>query len=102
VDLLRNHSDVPDAAADNAQIDQNIEAAMPPPRYHYVLDSVRDRGDQGVQILPWFGPHPTRRFDMLIQQECPGQPAVPRTIGLIAIPSDIGGYWAEASLVVEQ
>jgi hypothetical protein len=34
VDLLRNHSDVPDAAADNAQIDQNIEAAMPPHRCH--------------------------------------------------------------------
>jgi hypothetical protein len=67
-----------------------------------VLDSVRDRGDQGVQKLPWFSPHPTRRFDMLIQQECPGQPAVPRTIGVIAIPSGVGGYWAEASLVVEQ
>lgn len=102
VDLLRNHSDVPDAPADNAQIDQNIEAAMPPPGCHYVLDSVRDRGDQGIQQLPWFSPHQSRRFDMLIQQVCPGKPTVPRTIGVIAIPSGMGGYWAEASLVVDQ
>jgi hypothetical protein len=102
VDLLRNHSDVPDAAADNAQIDHNIEAAMPPPGCHYVLESVHDRGDQGVQKLPWFSPHQTRRFDMQIQQVCPGEPTISRTIGVLAIPSGMGGYWAEASLITDQ
>lgn len=100
VPLLRNTSAVPDADADNAQINANISAAMPPSGCHYTVASVTDRGDQGVQKLPWFSPHETRRFDMNVHQICPGQAEVERTIGVLAIPSGMGGYWAEASLVV--
>jgi hypothetical protein len=100
VPLLRNTSAVPDADADNAQINANIIAAMPPPGCRYTVASVADRGDQGVQKLPWFSPHETRRFDMTVHQICPGQTDVERTIGVLAIPSGMGGYWAEASLVV--
>ncbi|MDX1874548.1 hypothetical protein SBI67_20705 [Mycolicibacterium sp. 120266] len=100
VPLLRNASAVPDADADNAQINANIIAATPPSGCHYTVASVTDRGDQGVQKLPWFSPHETRRFDMTVHQICPGQSEVERTIGVLAIPSGMGGYWAEASLVV--
>lgn len=101
VPLLRNTSAVPDADADNAQINANITAAMPPPECRYTVVSVTDRGDQGVQKLPWFSPHETRRFDISVHQICPGQAQVERTIGVLAIPSGMGGYWAEASLVVD-
>lgn len=100
VPLLRNTSTVPDADVDNAQINANITAAMPPAGCRYTLASVTDRGDQGVQKLPWFSPHETRRFDMTVHQICAGRPDVERTIGVLAIPSGMGGYWAEASLVV--
>lgn len=102
VPLLRNTSAVPDADADNAQINANIAAAMPPPECRYTVASVTDRGDQGVQKLPWFSPHETRRFDIAVHQICPGQKDVERAIGVLAIPSGMGGYWAEASLVVDK
>jgi hypothetical protein len=101
VELLRNTSAVPDAAADNAQIDQNIGAAMPPAGCSYTLESVTDRGSLGEQTLPWASAHQTWRFDMHLQQNCPGQAPAPRTIGVLATPSGMGGYWAEAALVVE-
>ena len=99
VPLLRNTSAVPDADADNAQIDANVTAAMPPVGCQYALSSVADRGDQGVQKLPWFSPHETWRFDMTVRQICPGGANTDRTIGVLAIPSGMGGYWAEASLI---
>jgi hypothetical protein len=49
--------------------------------------------------VPWFsGRSQARGFDMKLQQLCPGQQPKPRTIRVIAIPSGMGGYWAEAAL----
>jgi hypothetical protein len=35
---------------------------------------------------------------MNLQQLCPGRPPTSRIIRVVAIPSGMGGYWAEAAL----
>jgi hypothetical protein len=99
VELTRNHSGDPDREADNARITENIAAVLPPPSCQYVLVNVDDQGEQDPATVPWFsGPTQARGFDMKLQQLCPGQQPTPRTIRVIAIPSGMGGYWAEAAL----
>lgn len=104
VELFRNHSAVPQAPADNARIDRNIKAAMPSPGCHYVLDSVHDDGEQGPQNVGWMdkGMVETYRYDMLVREICPDRSPIPVKIGVIAVPSGMGGYWSDAALAVEQ
>ena len=98
VELMHNHSGNPDRSADNARIAENITAVLPPPGCQYTLVGVEDRGEQDVSTVPWFTPSGARGFDMNLQQRCPGRQPMPRTIRVIAIPSGMGGYWAEAAL----
>jgi hypothetical protein len=99
VKLMRNHSGNPDREADNARITENIAAVLPPPGCEYGLVSIEDQGEQDPAAVPWFsGTSQARGFDMKLQQLCPGQAPKPRTIRVIAIPSGMGGYWAEAAL----
>jgi hypothetical protein len=99
VDLMRNHSGNPDREADNARITTNIAIVLPPPGCQYSLVSIEDKGEQDPAAVPWFsGPTQARGFDMKLQQLCPGRQPTRRTIRVIAIPSGMGGYWAEAAL----
>ncbi len=99
VKLMRNHSGNPDREADNARITKNIAAVLPPPSCEYGLVGIEDKGQQDPAAVPWFsGPSQARGFDMKLQQLCLGQPPKSRTIRVIAIPSGMGGYWAEAAL----
>jgi hypothetical protein len=98
VDVIRNHSGNPDRAADNALIAENITAVLPLPGCQYTLVGVEDRGEQDVSAVPWFAPSQARGFDMNLQQLCPGRPPTSRIIRVVAIPSGMGGYWAEAAL----
>ena len=99
VDLIRNHSGNPDREADNARIADNISAVLPAPGCEYALAAVEDKGIQDPALVPWFsGPTQARGFDMKIEQLCPGHQPTPRVIRVIAIPSGMGGYWAEAAL----
>ncbi|WP_445168397.1 hypothetical protein ACTXG7_03130 [Mycolicibacterium sp. Dal123E01] len=99
VDLMRDHSGNADREADNARITQNIAAALPPPGCQYSLLSIEDRGEQDPADVPWFGgASRARGFDMKLQELCPEESPTPRTIRVIAIPSGMGGYWAEAAL----
>jgi hypothetical protein len=99
VDLIRNHSGNPDREADNARITDNISAVLPQPGCEYALAAVEDEGRQDPALVPWFsGPHQARGFDMKLRQLCPGRQPAPLTIRVIAIPSGMGGYWAEAAL----
>jgi len=85
--------------AHNARISQNIAAVFPPPGCNYTLLSIEDMGQQDPADVPWFkGASQARGFDMKLDQLCPGQQPTPRTIRVIAIPSGMGGYWAEAAL----
>jgi hypothetical protein len=100
VELMRNHSGDLDREADNAQIAKNIAAVLPPPGCEYTLVGIEDKGEQTPAAVPWFsGPSQARGFDMKLQQICPGKGPTPRTIRVIAIPSGMGGYWAEAALI---
>lgn len=101
VDLLRNTSAVPDAELDNAAITENITQAMPQPGCEYYLTSVKDMGEVDASAVPWFTSDRARGFDMQLQQNCHGTQSMSRTIRVTAIPSGMGGYWAEASLTVE-
>ena len=66
------------------------------------LVGVEDKGEQEhpAALPPWYGDasQHARGFDMKLLQLCPGQHPKPRTIRVIAIPSGMGGYWAEAAL----
>lgn len=99
VGLARNSSGDPAASEDNAELDRLIVAAMPPSGCSYNLDSVTDRGQQGVRQFRW-GAVPTYRFDMQLTEHCRGQDPVGRVIGVISIPSE-GAHWEEVSFVVE-
>lgn len=97
--IIRNHSGDPDREADNARITQNLTAVLPPPGCQYTLVSIEDQGEQDPAAVPWFsGPTHARGFDMKLQQLCPAQQSTSRIIRVIAIPSGMGGYWAEAAL----
>lgn len=99
--LLRNTSAAPDAP-DNLQLDRLIVAAFPLPDCRYALDSVRDRGEQGAMDISWVSSDTrTYRYDMLITENCPGRAPLHRVIAVIAVPY-MGGYWTDASLLVEQ
>jgi hypothetical protein len=76
----------------------NIGAALPPPDCQYTLIGIEDQGKQDPAAVPWYHPSQAHGFDMKLQQLCPGQQPKPRTIRVIAIPSGMGGYWAEAAL----
>ncbi|OBC01100.1 hypothetical protein A5784_02510 [Mycobacterium sp. 852013-50091_SCH5140682] len=101
VDLLRFHGH-PENDVTNKTITENITAVLPPPGCQYALVSVEDKGDQEhpATLVPWYAKavEHARAFDMQLQQLCPGQQSTPRTIRVIAIPSGMGGYWAEAAL----
>jgi hypothetical protein len=100
VELMRNHSGNPDREADNARITKNIAAVLPAPGCEYVLVGVEDKGEQDPAAVPWFsGPTRARGFDMRLRHLCPGRQPTPRTLRVIAIPSGMGGYWAEAALL---
>lgn len=99
--LLRNTSAAPDAP-DNLQLDRLIEAAFPLPDCRYALDSVRDRGEQGTMDVSWVSSDTrTYRYDMLITETCPGRAPLHRVIAVIAVPY-MGGYWTDASLLIER
>lgn len=101
VEVMRNFSNAPDADADNAAITENITAAMPPFGCNYLLLSVTDSGEQPASdTVPWFTARNAHGFDMHLTLNCPDAPPVARTIRVIAIPAGMGGYWAEASLIV--
>ena len=86
-------------------ITQNITAVLPPSGCQYALQSIEDKGEQlhPAELVPWYGAAVDHAsgFDMKLRQECPGQPPTPRTIRVIAIPSGMGGYWAEAALYAQ-
>jgi hypothetical protein len=88
----------PESAAYATAITQNITAVLPPLGCRYTLVGTEDKGEQDPADVPWYHPGQARGFDMKLQQICPGQPPTPRTIRVIAIPSGMGGYWAEAAL----
>lgn len=98
VELIRNSGGEPDRATDNARITENIAAVLPQPGCRYSLIGVEDMGEQDPAAVPWFHPSQARGFDMHLQQLCPGQPPTPHTIRVIAIPSGMGGNWAQAAL----
>lgn len=99
--LLRNTSAAPDGP-DNLQLDRLIQAAFPLPDCHFALDSVRDRGEQGTMDISWVTSDTrTYRYDMLITEACPGRAPLHRLIAVIAVPY-MGGYWTDASLLIEQ
>lgn len=99
--LLRNTSVAPDAP-DNLQLDRLIEAAFPLPDCRYALDSVRDRGEQGTMDISWVSSDTrTYRYDMLLTENCPGRAPLRRVIAVIAVPY-MGGYWSDASLLIER
>ncbi|WP_141564464.1 hypothetical protein [Mycolicibacterium palauense] len=100
VELLRFRNYPHQEIAEKA-IDENIVAALPPPDCRYVLDGVEDKGEQDPAAAPWYQPEHAWGFDMKLQQRCPGQQPTPRTIRVIAIPSGMGGYWAEAAFKEE-
>ncbi|MUM19209.1 hypothetical protein FZI91_07875 [Mycobacterium sp. CBMA271] len=89
----------PREAAANAQLDRLIQAAMPLPGCQYTFDAVADLGEQGGKTFPW-GISRTHRFDMLLTEHCPDKPPLPRTIGVIARPTE-GGYWTPSAFVIE-
>lgn len=101
VDLLRFHGH-PENDVTNKAIAENITTVLPPPGCQYDLLSVQDRGEQEdpATLVPWYGKavEHARAFDMKLQQLCPGKQSTPHTIGVVAIPSGMGGYWAEAAL----
>lgn len=71
---------------------QTIEAAMPAPDCRYALVSVADRGEQGAERFPWsLGEVSTYRFDMVVDEWCPGRNPARRTVGVIAV-ADMS-YW---------
>ncbi|MBB3601689.1 hypothetical protein FHT40_001322 [Mycolicibacterium sp. BK556] len=97
VDLMRIDGQ-PESDANLKAITANITPTLPPPGCQYALNGVEDKGEQDPADVPWYHPSQARGFDMKLQQLCPGQPPTPRTIRVIAIPSGMGGYWAEAAL----
>lgn len=97
VKLVR-FDDYPDKDAADKAIDANIAAALPPPDCSYVLVGVDDEGEHDPDGARWYQPQHAWGFDMNLEQQCPGTPSTPRTIRVIAIPSGMGGLWAEAAL----
>lgn len=97
VKLLRFRG-YPDNGAAEKAIDDNIAAALPSPDCRYTLISIEDKGEQDPAAAPWYRPQHAWGFDMKLHQLCPGRQSTPRTIRVIAIPSGMGGYWAEAAL----
>ncbi len=84
--------------AAEAARDQTTKAAMPAPGCQYTLVIVIDRGEQGPQRAPWLLQEvSTYRFDMVVDEMCPGSPPRPRTIGVIAI-ADMS-YWDPVAFV---
>lgn len=85
------------AEAEAAQ-NRTIEAAMPSPGCRYTLKSVVDRGEQGVERVPGATSETrTYRFDMVVDEQCPGQQPRQRTIGVIAAANM--GYWNPMAFV---
>lgn len=97
VDLFRIDGQ-PDSDTYLKAVTANITAVLPAPECQYVLNGVTDQGQQDPAAVPWYRPSRARGFDMKLQQLCAGQQPTPRTIRVIAIPSGMGGYWAEAAL----
>jgi hypothetical protein len=99
--LLRFHGH-PESDVANKAIADNITTVLPAPGCQYTLVGVEDKGEQEhpPALVPWYGDASQHAwgFDMKLQQLCPGQAPSPRTIRVIAIPSGMGGYWAEAAL----
>jgi hypothetical protein len=90
----------PESDAYSRAITANIVAVLPPPNCQYGLVGIEDKGEQDPAPVSWYSrPSRARGFDMKLQQICPGKGPTPRTIRVIAIPSGMGGYWAEAALV---
>jgi hypothetical protein len=101
VDLLRFHGQ-PGSDSDNRAIADNITAALPPPGCQFSLVGTKDEGEQAhpSDLVPWYGTSVShaRGFDIDVRQLCPGRQPSTRSIRVIAIPSGMGGYWAEAAL----
>lgn len=77
---------------------RTIEAAMPAPGCRFELASVEDRGEQGMQSTPGgSGVNPTYRFDMTVEQLCPGQQPSTRVLGVMAVAEM--GYWEPSHFV---
>lgn len=100
VHLLRNHGADPSADTDNEQVLRNIQEAMPLAGCTFALNDVRDRGYQGRQKVLWHAEHQVHRFDLVVDQICPGKTAASRTIGVLAFPVT-PQYWAEAAFVID-
>lgn len=104
VDLF--HTDDDEAAAARARITRNVEAAMPNPGCHYVLESVHDDGEQGRRSVGWLGNGnggiETYQYHLSVIEVCPNAHPVPLKIGVIAVPSGMAGQWADAALSIEQ
>ena len=97
VDLFRIDGQ-PQTPAYLTAVTANITAVLPLPGCRYALTGTEDRGPQDPAAVPWYHPSQARAFDMKLEQQCPGQASTPRTIRVVAIPSGMGGYWAEAAL----
>ncbi|MGV0744857.1 hypothetical protein [Mycolicibacterium sp. XJ870] len=91
----------PGGAPSTRQAAQNetVEAAMPAPGCVYQLVSVNDRGEQGEQLDPGAtSVNRTYRFDMTVEERCPGGGSRNRVLGVIAI-ADMS-YWQPSYFVV--
>jgi hypothetical protein len=101
VELLRFDGH-PESEVTNKAIAENITAVLPSPGCQYTLLGIEDKGDQEhpAALVPWYASvvEHARGFDMKLQQLCPGHQPTTRTVRVIAIPSGMGGYWAEAAL----
>jgi hypothetical protein len=101
VELLRFDGQ-PESDVVNMAIAENVTAVLPAHGCQYALVSIEDKGEQEhpADLVPWYSKSVRHAwgFDMKLQQLCPTQQPTPRTIRVIAIPSGMGGGWAEAAL----
>lgn len=70
----------------------SIEAAMPATDCTYELAAVQDRGEQRGQQVPGVSSAAsTYRFDVTVEERCPGQSLRIRRLGVVSIAEM--GYW---------
>lgn len=70
----------------------SIDAAMPATGCAYELAAVHDRGEQRGQQVPGVSSAAsTYRFDVTVEERCPGQSLRIRRLGVVSIAEM--GYW---------